>query len=378
MELWLCVLIVATSAALLMVGRRRTHWSWPVGLVVVEVMLCCWISSGSVAVIIIIMSATCGCCMLHFTAGRQEDLLPVQGKAVLITGCDSGFGHNLAKILDKAGMKVYAGVLNEFGPGAQELREVSSAQLVILQLDITNLDQISEAHKLIKSQRGETGLWGLVNNAGVLGHTCDAELLPMRILRKIMNVNFIAGVEVTKVFLPLIRKAQGRFVCVSSMSGEVPFPGFAAYGASKAAVISYYGALRQELSCWGVKVAIVQPGGFKTNIFGSQEEWCKLQQEILSTQSQEVIDAYGEEYIGSMVHTLSTMTTQTCDNFKPVLDDLQHALLSKNPRAFYYPGPMAWAVPALQRICPTHLFDAIFARLLTYKALSPAGVAIKK
>lgn len=115
-----------------------------------------------------------------------------------------------------------------------------------------------------------------------------------------------------------------------------------------------------------------------SDIFGSQEEWCKLQQEILSTQSQEVIDAYGEEYISSMVHTLSTMTTQTCDNFKPVLDDLQHALLSKNPRAFYYPGPMAWAVPALQRICPTHLFDAIFARLLTYKALSPAGVAIKK
>lgn len=76
---------------------------------------------------------------------------------VRATGCDSGFGHNLAKILDKAGMKVYAGVLDEFGPGAQELREVSSAQLVILQLDITNLDQISEAHKLIKSQRGETG-----------------------------------------------------------------------------------------------------------------------------------------------------------------------------------------------------------------------------
>lgn len=47
--------------------------------------------------------------------------------------------------------------------------------------------------------------------------------------------------------------------------GEVPFPGFAAYGASKAAVTSYYGALRQEMSRWGVKVVIVQPGGFKTS-----------------------------------------------------------------------------------------------------------------
>lgn len=58
-----------------------------------------------------------------------------------------------------------------------------------------------------------------MNNAGVLGCMCEAELLPMRILRKILNVNFIAGVEVTNVFLPLIRQAQGRIVCVSSMSG---------------------------------------------------------------------------------------------------------------------------------------------------------------
>lgn len=77
--------------------------------------------------------------------------------SVCVTGCDSGFGYNLAKILDKAGIKVYAGVLEEFGPGAQRLREVSSAQLTILQMDITDVNQISEAHKLIKSQIGEAG-----------------------------------------------------------------------------------------------------------------------------------------------------------------------------------------------------------------------------
>ncbi|KAF4081300.1 hypothetical protein AMELA_G00159860 [Ameiurus melas] len=392
MELWLCVLIATTNAALLMVRWSRSHLSWSVGLVVVEVMLCYWISNGSVAVIL--LSAGCSCCVIHFTAGRKEDILPVQGKAVLITGCDSGFGYSLAKILDKAGIKVYAGVLEEFGPGAQRLREVSSAQLTILQMDITDINQISEAHKLIKSQIGEAGLWGLVNNAGVLGHTCDGELLPMRILRKIMNVNFIAGVEVTKVFLPLIRQAQGRIVCVSSMSGsqgtwslsqeasgtmrgEVPFPGFAAYGASKAAVLCYYGALRQELSRWRVKVVIVQPGGFKTNILGNQEEWIKIQKEILSTQPREVIDEYGEEYICSMQHRLSNMTTQTCTDFKPVLDDLQHALLSEKPKPFYHPGHTAWAIPVLQRICPTLLFDAIFAQIFPYNKFCPAGLASK-
>ncbi len=48
-------------------------------------------------------------------------------------------------------------------------------------------------------------------------------------------------------------------------SGEVPLPGFAGYGASKAALISFSGAIRQELSCWGVKVIIILPGAFKTS-----------------------------------------------------------------------------------------------------------------
>lgn len=59
---------------------------------------------------------------------------------------------------------------------------------------------------------------------------------------------------------------QGTKTYIECMSlGEVPFPGFAAYGSSKAALISYSGALRQEVSRWGIKVAIIQPAGFKTS-----------------------------------------------------------------------------------------------------------------
>lgn len=82
-ELWLCVLIGAAGATLLMVGWSGSHLSWSVGLVV-EVMLCCWIWNESVAVIL--LSALCGCCIMYFSAGGKEDMLPVQGKAVLVTG----------------------------------------------------------------------------------------------------------------------------------------------------------------------------------------------------------------------------------------------------------------------------------------------------
>lgn len=77
------------------------------------------------------------------------------------TGCDSGLGHDLAKCLDSAGMKVFAGVLDEFSPGALELKRTASSKLTVLQLDITKRRQIKQAYEFIQSQTCETG-----NNKG--------------------------------------------------------------------------------------------------------------------------------------------------------------------------------------------------------------------
>lgn len=65
------------------------------------------------------------------------------------------------------------------------------------------------------------GLWGVVNNAGILGFPADGELLPMSTYRHCMEVNFFGAVEVSKTFLPLLRKSQGRLVNMSSMAGEL-------------------------------------------------------------------------------------------------------------------------------------------------------------
>lgn len=76
---------------------------------------------------------------------------------VRFTGCDSGLGHDLAKFLDSAGMRVFAGVLVESGPGALELKKVASSKLTVLQLDVTKSRQITEAYEFIRSQTGQTG-----------------------------------------------------------------------------------------------------------------------------------------------------------------------------------------------------------------------------
>lgn len=64
----------------------------------------------------------------------------------------------------------------------------------------------------------------MVNNAGILGLPADGELIPMSHYKQCMAVNFFGAVEVTKAFLPLLRKSKGRLVNVSSMAGELAFP----------------------------------------------------------------------------------------------------------------------------------------------------------
>lgn len=174
----------------------------------------------------------------------------------------------MAKYLDNLGFTVFAGVLNKDGPGAEELRRTCSQRLSLLQLDITNPTQVKEAYLQVSEKVQNTGtafvalygilicllpvgfivsyvrrlfppqslwqlrhvcfcfllfsgLWGVVNNAGILGFLADGELLPMNTYRQCMEVNFFGAVEVSKTFLPLLRKSQGRLVNMSSMTGEL-------------------------------------------------------------------------------------------------------------------------------------------------------------
>ncbi|CAJ0958793.1 unnamed protein product [Ranitomeya imitator] len=120
----------------------------------------------------------------------------------------------------KLGVLVYAGVLDKKGQGAEELRRVCSSRLSLIQLDVTNQGQIKTVYDEVKNRVQDAGLWGIVHNAGVLGYMADGELLPISVYKQCMDVNFIGVVEVTKMFMPLLRKAKGRLVTISSMAGK--------------------------------------------------------------------------------------------------------------------------------------------------------------
>ncbi|XP_052022867.1 17-beta-hydroxysteroid dehydrogenase type 2 [Apodemus sylvaticus] len=296
-------------------------------------------------------------CFLLYLSSSDQDLLPVDQKAVLVTGADSGFGHALAKHLDKLGFTVFAGVLDKEGPGAEELRKNCSERLSVLQMDVTKPEQIEDAHSKVTEKIQDKGLWAVVNNAGVLHFPIDAELLPMTFFRKCMAVNFFGAVEVTKAFLPLLRKSKGRLVNVSSMGGVVPFQMLSAYGSTKAAITMFSSILRQELAKWGVKVVTIQPGGFKTNITGSQDSWDKMEKEILDHFSKEIQEDYGQDYVRKQKHMLLAMKDLSNLDLTPVLRDIHHAISARNPSSSYSPGRMTYPFICFAAYSPSSLLD---------------------
>ncbi|XP_053550842.1 17-beta-hydroxysteroid dehydrogenase type 2 [Bombina bombina] len=318
-------------------------------------------------------------CIIYLYSIPDKYMLPMEGKSVLITGCDSGLGHALAKHLDELGVLVFAGVLDKKGPGAEALKRICSPRLSLIQLDVTNVEEIKKAYTNVKSRVQDAGLWGIVHNAGVLGYVTDGELLPINVYRQCMEVNFFGAVQITKMFISLVRKAKGRLISISSMAGHTPIPGFAAYGASKAALSMFSAVMRQDLFKWGVKVSTIHPSGFKTNIFGSQEHWRSQDQNILDNVMPDVKEDYGSDYLSSIQDLHHKMFDISSADLSPVLEDVCHALLAENPHATYTPGKFAYFIPCLAHYFPLWVYDYFSKQVFpSHKTLLPRSLRISQ
>src|SRR5579871_6247920 len=111
------------------------------------------------------------------------------GKYVLISGCDSGFGHGLAVELDQQGFNILAGVF--VSDNITSLKNQLSSKATVFRLDITKQEDIDAAFELVKAKTNV--LHALVNNAGIAGGTY-IDWTSLEIIRKVMDVNFFGHV----------------------------------------------------------------------------------------------------------------------------------------------------------------------------------------
>ncbi|KAJ8603910.1 hypothetical protein CTAYLR_009710 [Chrysophaeum taylorii] len=197
---------------------------------------------------------------------------PTTTAAVVITGCDSGFGKLLAVELSARGYAVFAGCYGDpklFIEAAREDATSVDNLPKAFKMDVTSDADVSGAVARVKAwlaQDDSRELLAVVNNAGA-GVSGLLECHSISDLARNISVNYLGVARVTCAFLPLIRErgsAKPRIVVVSSMAGKMACPTAGAYCASKHAVLAYAAALRIELEAFGIGVTTVLPTFHRT------------------------------------------------------------------------------------------------------------------
>ena len=180
-------------------------------------------------------------------------------KAILVTGASTGIGRNLAETLAAEGHFVYAGARKQADLDA--LSAIENIQGI--RLDVTIQDEIDAAVKTVRE--AGRGLYGLVNNAGVVvgGPLIEVDEADMQFQ---MNVNLFGPYRVTKAFAPLIIESQGRITTTGSISGILSGTFLGPYSMSKHGVEAYTDSLAREMEKLGVRVSVVEPGNYNSAI----------------------------------------------------------------------------------------------------------------
>lgn len=192
-----------------------------------------------------------------------DDAADSAQKAVLVTGASSGIGRNIAETLAENGHFVYAGARKQADIDA--LNEIPNIQAV--RLDVTRQDEIDAAVETIRA--GGKGLYGLVNNAGIVAIGPVTEI-DEDDLNWILNVNVVGVYRITRAFAPLIIESKGRISNISSISGVLSGMFWAPYGMSKHAIEAYTDSLEEEMALFDVHVSAINPGNYRSRI-GTRE-----------------------------------------------------------------------------------------------------------
>jgi NAD(P)-dependent dehydrogenase (short-subunit alcohol dehydrogenase family) len=276
-------------------------------------------------------------------------------KVAIVTGSSSGFGLLTVVELAKAGFFVVATMrdmqrrtrldeaLAAAGPGLMK-------QIQVRQLDVTGFSTIPTAINEILREHQRVDV--LVNNAGfaVGGFVEDVTLENLRLQ---METNFFGQVAVTKAVLPVMRaQRSGHIIIVSSILGLMGQPVVSSYCASKHALEGWAEALRIELRSLNVKVVLIEPGAFKTDIW-TRNVIVVNEATSDSSPNKERTQRFGESVSGS--------TKEMPDPIE-VARLIARVAQNRNPRLRYLAGKDAKIGYLLRAILPWKLWEGMVER----------------
>jgi hypothetical protein len=269
-------------------------------------------------------------------------------KWVLITGASTGIGRAAAEYLSQHGFNIYAGARKTID--LDNLGKIPN--VVSVSLDVTNEQDLKEVFKFISNRN--TGLFGLINNAGI-ALAGPAMELDIEVYRQQFEVNLFGVHSVTKTFFPLIQESQGKIIMIGSGAGLIANPFFSPYSSSKFALEGYTDALRRELMVVGIQVIMIEPGMVKTPIWDKGEI---------------ILNRYSGNLLKDEVECFGTLAITTARDIG--LDPIKLAvkihkvLTHRNPKPRYLVAPDYLQTMIMKKM-PTRLLDKLIRKVMQKK-----------
>ena len=275
-------------------------------------------------------------------------------KAILITGTSSGFGLLFAARLSAQGHLVYATMrdLKKQQPLLDEAAK-RGGQVLVRQLDVTRPDSVKAVVDEIKDRHGHIDV--VINNAG-FGLGGFFEDLDESEIRGQMEVNFFGVQNVCRQVVPLLRaRGEGLIINISSIAGLTATPCLGSYNASKWALEGFCESLYYELSPFGVKVVIVEPGTYPTKIFTDNARYGKNYHNPQSPYY---------PYSCRLENFVQDHVQKSKKDPEDVARLVERIIATPNPRLRYVSDFSSWVRAMASRIIPPSWYNFIFRRCI--------------
>lgn len=190
--------------------------------------------------------------------------MPPSSPVWFITGCSTGFGHELATRVLERGWRAVVTARNR--DSVADLVEGRQDRALALALDVTDAAQIAAAVEVAEDKFGRIDV--LVNNAGY-GYQSSIEEGEEAEIRGQFDANVFGLFALTRAVLPILRaQRSGRILNITSVAGLIGFPASGYYAASKHAVEGWSDTLRAEVAPLCIHVTCIEPGPFRTDWAG--------------------------------------------------------------------------------------------------------------
>ncbi|MBE7103709.1 SDR family oxidoreductase [Bacillus cereus] len=198
---------------------------------------------------------------------EKESERTMNKKIAVITGASSGFGLLTTLELAKKDYLVIATMRNlekQVDLLSQATKLNLQQNIKVQQLDVTDQSSI-QSFQLFLNEINRVDI--LINNAGY-ANGGFVEEIPIEEYRKQFETNLFGAISITQLVLPYMRKQKsGKIINISSISGQVGFPGLSPYVSSKYALEGWSESLRLEVKPFRIDVSLVEPGSYNTNIW---------------------------------------------------------------------------------------------------------------